>query len=250
MIELAAAWYSTLGSLQRSFAEPLRDLALTTTIGPLAALVLGGLGALAPCQISTSVGAVALIGRRPDARALLNGLFYVAGKATTYVILGLIFVLVGRAADASTIPAIQAIRKLLGPAMLLAGLALIGVIRPRGLPAIGSRIALIASDRVDPTRPLGAYGLGLAFGLAFCPTLFLLFFGLLIPLALASPAGAAYPALFALGTAVPVLVALVLLWAGIGGGTPSARAQRVLTRVAGVIAVLVGLNDTLLYWAL
>ncbi len=75
---------------------------------------------------------------------------------------------------------------------------------------IGERVAAAAAERLEPTRPRGAFVLGMAFALAFCPTLFLLFFGLLIPLTLASAGGLIFPALFALGTAAPLLALLGL----------------------------------------
>ena len=62
----------------------------------------------------------------------------------------------------------------------------------------------------------GAFLLGIAFSLAFCPPLFLLFFGLTIPMALASPFGAFYPATFALGTTLPLLAIAAALAVGFG----------------------------------
>jgi len=99
--------------------------------------------------------------------------------------------------------------------------------------------------------------MGGVFALAFCPTLFWLFFGLTVPLSLESPLWFIFPALFALGTSVPVLLlAGLLLRRGDRAGASSeaaarlARASRILTRVAGLIFIVVGLNDTLTYWAL
>jgi cytochrome c-type biogenesis protein len=251
MTEIARGWYEFLATLDGTLGEPLRALVASTTIGPLAALLLGILGALSPCQITTGIGAVALIGRRPTAGALVSGLAYAAGKATTYAFIGVLFITVGAAVDASAIPVAQVVRRLLGPLMLVVGLALLGVVHPRVGFAFGDRIARAAGDRLDPTRPPGAYALGVAFGFAFCPTLFLLFFGLLIPLALASPTGAVYPAIFALGTTLPVFVVLTLLWLGVGDSRGlTRRAEHLLTRLAGVIALLVGLSDTLVYWSL
>ena len=93
---------------------------------------------------------------------------------------------------------------------------------------------------------------GPAFALPFCPPLFWLFFGLPLPLALATPAGVVFPALFAAGTAMPVLAVGALLAAGapVGGGATLGRVGRVLTPASGLVFVLLGLNDTLIYWAL
>ncbi len=212
--------------------------------------ILGVIGALSPCQLTTGLGAIALIGRRPRAMQMLAGLAYVAGKATTYGVLGLLFVTLGGIVASSTIPVVEVVRRLVGPLMILAGLALIGVFRSRLRLGFGDRLAMFASDRLDATRPAGAYALGLAFGLVFCPTLFLLFFGMMIPFAVASPQGAVFPAVFALGTAAPVLVVLTLMWLGFGGGPPSRKLDVWLTRAAGIIALVVGLNDTIVYWSI
>jgi len=107
-------------------------------------------------------------------------------------------------------------------------------------------------ERVAPRSGMaGAFLMGGAFALAFCPTLFWLFFGLTVPLALDSPLGPAFPALFALGASVPVVLLGVLLArdrpevrVGLG------RAGALLSRVAGVAFIVAGLNDTLTYWTL
>jgi hypothetical protein len=52
---------------------------------------------------------------------------------------------------------------------------------------------------VKPGGAGRAYLLGLAFSLAFCPTLFWLFFGLTVPLALRSAGGWSFPGLLAAG---------------------------------------------------
>ncbi len=159
--------------------------------------------------------------------------------------------LAGSALATSSIPVIVAARKVLGPLMLVIGLVLIGVIRPRLPFAVGDRVALYASDRLDATRPGGAFLLGAAFSVAFCPTLFFLFFGLLIPLAVASPGGVAYPALFALGTTLPMLFVLGALALGAERWSAAGllqRAQPLLTQLAGFVLLIAGLNDTIVYW--
>lgn len=248
---LVGSWYGTLSILTRLFGEPIKALADGAGIPPVSAVLFGLLGALSPCQLTTGVSALALIGRRPSPSTLLAGLSYTAGKALVYALIGLAFVVVGSAVSTGSIPFIVTARKLLGPLMLIVGLALIGLIRFRMPFGFGDRLALYASDRLDATRPTGAFLLGAAFSLAFCPTLFLLFFGLLIPLALSSPGGAAYPALFALGTTLPMLAVLAALalgserWSVTGA---LARVQPRLTQLAGFVVLVAGLNDTVVYW--
>ena len=96
--------------------------------------------------------------------------------------------------------------------------------------------------------------LGTAFSFAFCPTLFLLFFGLTIPLALRSSVGVVYPGMFALGTTLPLLGLAGVLAAGAGATktylTVAGRLDTWLRPAAAAVLVLAGLNDTLTYWLL
>lgn len=254
MSDFVVHWYGFLSALGRALNEPVRSLADAVGFAPLTALLLGFIGALSPCQLTTGLGALALIGRRAEPRVFLAGLAYVSGKAVVYVLLGLLFVLLGEAAARGSIPLIQVARKALGPLMLVVGLALLGVLRPSLSFGLGERVAAYAGDHLDATRPYGAFLLGLAFGLAFCPTLFLLFFVLLVPLALASPGGAVFPALFAVGTTLPLLAVLGALAVGLAGARGATalvdRAEPFLTRLAGAVLVLTGANDTIVYWFL
>lgn len=254
MADAIAQWYGVLNTLNRALNEPIRAFADSASVPALTAILLGFLGALSPCQLTTGLSAVALIGRRVEGRPLLAGLIYTAGKGLVYAALGIAFVLLGQVAAQSSIPVLQLVRRALGPLMLVVGLALLGVWSSRVAFGVGDRLAAYAADRLDATRPRGAFVLGLAFGFAFCPTLFLLFFGLLIPLALASPGGVTFPALFALGTTLPVLAILGALAVGFGDRSRAmglvGRTQPFLTQLAGLLLIATGLNDTIVYWFL
>lgn len=249
---LVLSWYNVLGTFSRALTEPIQSLTQSAGFPPLTALLLGFLGALSPCQITTGLSAFALIGRPShEGRPLLAGFAYVAGKALVYALLGLGFVLLGNALSQSAIPVVVTVRRAIGPLMLLVGLALLGVWRWRVTFGLGETIAARAVERLDATHPRGAFILGAAFALAMCPTLFLLFFGLLVPLALVSPGGAIYPVVFALGTTLPLLGALALVALGLRGRTQAfGRLPRLVTRAAGLALLLTGLNDTILYWLL
>ena len=96
--------------------------------------------------------------------------------------------------------------------------------------------------------------LGLVFALAFCPTLFWLFFGLTVPLALKSAGGWSFAGLFAIGSSLPLLAVAALATAGAGAieGLVGSigRLERPLRIVAAVVLVIAGLHDTLVYWML
>jgi cytochrome c biogenesis protein CcdA len=113
--------------------------------------------------------------------------------------------------------------------------------------------AVAAGDGTAP-RAWPSFVLGLGFSLAFCPTLFVLFFGATLTMAARSAEGFAIPAVFALGTVVPLLGFVALALTGSRAADRLRRgirrANRPLRWVAAGLLVLLGLHDTLVYWFL
>lgn len=254
MREFVIEWYAALSALNAAVAAPLRDAGDAIGLPAFSALVFGLIGATAPCQLTTSAGALAYVargaahvgGRAAVARCVIA---YVGGKVLVYTAVGLVVIVAGR--ELVPIAAIVVVRKALGPLMIVLGLYFLGLVPLRF--SVGQGIA----DWIEARAGAGAGGaflLGAAFSCAFCPTLFLLFFVLTIPLALTSPVGVVYPALFALGTALPLLALSAVVAFGTGAFRPTVagtrRATAWLRPAAGVVLVLAGLNDTVTYWLL
>ena len=251
--EIALRWYVFTSSLSAGAMPAFQTLDARIGIPLITALLLGVLGAAAPCQLTQSVGMLAILGRRNAGRPRWQAAFaYLTGKALVYSALGLAAVILGAGLNEVAIPVFVAVRKALGPLMIVIGLVLIGVLRWSWAPGAGLAVRLraIAQDRGDGEPFL----LGVAFGFAFCPTLLSLFVGLLVPLALTRPDGVVYPTLFALGAALPLLALLGLLSVGAGAIQPYvrsfARGQRFVSLLAGLLLIVVGLNDTVVYWLL
>ena len=251
--ELASNWYAILSTLNASVAIPLGDLADGLGVPLISALLFGLIGATSPCQLTTSAGALAYVARAggPRRSVAANALAYLLGKALVYMIVGAVVILAGRQLAQSSIPVVVVARKVLGPLMILLGLYLLGWLPLR--LSLGHGLA----DWLEARGVSGAGGsflLGTAFAFAFCPTLFLLFFGLTIPLALRSPVGVLYPGVFAVGTTLPLLGLAGLMTAGAGatkGYLAGARQIDAWLRpVAAVVLIVAGLNDTLVYWFL
>lgn len=244
-------WYSFLSNLYLLFGVPLNDLARQLNMPIVSALLLGIVGALSPCQLTTGAAALAYLAPQvtQTGRLSANVMAYLAGKVFIYSLLGGAVLFAGFQFNDS-IPVIQTVRKTLGPLMLVLGLHFLGIVRFDFAP--GQRLSLWLEDRFAGSGVRGAFALGVAFSLAFCPTLFLLFFGLLLPLALTRPLGIIYPGLFALGTTVPLLVLAACLSIGVGSVGQTVRRAGSLDRgvrwtSAGVL-LLAGLNDTVVYW--
>lgn len=247
------AWYGWLSGLTQGLVIGLQALGDSVAVPAAAAVIFGLIGATSPCQLSTNLGALAYVTARPGGgKAIGLALAYVAGKVTVYSLVGAGGVLAGLQLQAVSIPVVVTARKALGPLMIVVGLSLVGLWSPR--ITLGRRLAERLQSGVKVSGGGGAYLLGLAFSLAFCPTLFWLFFGLTVPLALRSAGGWSFPGLFAIGSSLPLLVVATLVTVGAGavgrvlGSTR--RLERPLRLAAGLILVVVGLHDTLLYWAL
>lgn len=253
MREVVIAWYAYLSTFNSAVSLPIRDLADSLGVPVLSALLFGLIGATSPCQLTTNAGALAYLARSGGSggSVAVNAVAYLIGKALVYTVAGMAVILVGRELAQSSIPVIVVARKALGPLMILLGLHLFGLVPLRF--SVGGALADWLERRASGGVG-GAFVLGTAFSFAFCPTLFLLFFGLTIPLALASPAGAVFPAAFALGTTVPLLGVATALAAGAGAARDYLGGARridawVRPITAGVL-VLAGLNDTIVSWLL
>ena len=253
MSKLVLAWYGWLSGLTQGLVLSLQGLADSIALPAVAVIVFGLIGATSPCQLTTNLSALAYASARPGrSRPIGLALAYVAGKVTVYTLVGAAVVLAGLQLQAVSIPVVMAARKGLGPLMIVVGLALLGLWRPRF--SVGHHLASRLQGRMKGSGAGGAYLLGLVFSLAFCPTLFWLFFGLTLPLALRSAGGWSFAGLFAIGASLPLLAVAALVTAGAGAVEGLAgsmhRLERPVRIVAAAILVVAGLHDTLVYWAL
>jgi cytochrome c-type biogenesis protein len=249
--DMALALYSWANSVYGVLAEPINNLRLGVGVPAVGAFLLGLLAATAPCQLSTNTAAIAYFAKdAAEGRAWRRALLFLAGKTMVYLVLAGIAVWVFGGNFSAPGAFFVGVRRVLGPMMILLGLAMLGYLRLRaGLPTgAATRLQNWAETRGGA---VGDFSLGSAFGLAFCPTLFWLFFGLMLPSAIASSTGILFPALFALGTGVPLLLMLALIGSvgskrEVMGGIR--RANRALTITAGILLMLAGVYDTVVYW--
>jgi cytochrome c biogenesis protein CcdA len=250
---LMTQWYVVLSRFSAALTVPVGDLADRLQWPLLTVLLFGLVGAVAPCQLTTNLSAMAWVGSRAGAaRPGREALAYILGKVLVYTALGALAVAVGRELQAAAIPVAVVARKVLGPLMIVVGLGFLGIVRLRGSAGRGASAWL--QTRLPRGGALGAFLLGVAFSFTFCPTLFWLFFGLTIPLALGSTAGWAFPGLFAVGTVLPLLAFTALLMVGTdlaqGFVARVTRSRRLIGRMAGTVFILSGIHDTLTYWTL
>jgi cytochrome c biogenesis protein CcdA len=193
-----------LSGLANWLTLPISNLAEAINLPLVSALLFGVIGATAPCQLSTNVAALAFLSRGASQPSGLwsQTLAFVAGKATVYLLVGGLVVAAGLQIGQlgrTAIPIIVFARRALGPLLIVVGLFLLGVLKTQF--TFGGQFSAWLEEKVGRRRGLlPAYLLGVAFSFTFCPTLFWLFFGLTIPLAIASPGGLVFPGVFAVGT--------------------------------------------------
>ena len=249
--DIMREWYLILSQVSVALSVPVKQVADAVQFPLLTVFLLGLVGALSPCQLTTNLSAMAYVSRRVGAGQVWSEtLAYSLGKVLIYMLTGGAVIFLGLQLQQAAIPVVVVTRKVIGPFMILIGLGFVGLIRLRG--SFGRRIAAWLHSRLPERGVAGAFPLGVIFSFTFCPTLFWLFFGLMIPLAIISTAGWTFPALFALGTLLPLFAFTGLLSFG-GGGSPTwmdrlKASQRKINLVAGTIFVLAGINDTLTYW--
>lgn len=254
MNSLMTSWYLYLSQFSAWLSAPVNSLAGQVNLPLASALLFGVLGSTAPCQLTTNLSALAYVSRHASTsgQPMRTAAAYVLGKILVYTVVGGLAVSLGLSLNQIAIPVVVAVRKGLGPLLILIGLGFLGVFRLRG--GGGAALAAQLRSRLPQQGTWGAFLMGVAFSVAFCPTLFWLFFGLTIPLGLRSPGGWTFPGVFAVGTALPLLAFSALLGAGRGmaeSGLVRVKAVgKVVNRVAGGVFVLAGINDTLTYWAL
>lgn len=226
--------------------EWLQTLLDSSTTPALTAFLLGLLTAVSPCPLATNIAAIGFIGRNVESRRriFLNGLLYTLGRIIAYTVLGIVLILILR--EGASLFGIQKFigrygELILGPALLLIGLFMLFGSRLR-LPSFGFRGN---GEGLARKGGFGALLLGMLFAMAFCPTSGVLYFGMLIPMSATAAAGYLLPVLFALATALPVLiVAWILAFSVQRIGSFYGRMQTVqkwLNRIVGGIFVGTGI---------
>ena len=182
------------------------------------ALILGLMTAISPCPLATNITAIGFISKdiEDKKRIFTNGLLYTSGRAISYTAIGVILYF-----GASTFKVAKLFQtygeRFLGPLLIIIGILMLNIIKIKfpGFSGLSEKMA--SADKKSWWSPLL---LGIIFALAFCPYSGVLYFGMLIPITVASASGLYLPVVFAIATGLPVIIiAWILAFsvAGIGG---------------------------------
>jgi len=217
----------------------------------LSALLLGLITAISPCPMATNIAAIAYVNRRVKDRryAVITGLLYTLGRMFSYSIIGALIIAAGL-----EVPGVASFlqdfgEQVLGPLLIVVGVIMLNINRmPFSLG--GGRLSSIG-EKVANWGMIGGFLLGALFAIAFCPYSAVLFFGVLIPLALKSAGGVALPAVYAIGTGLPVLVFGVLISLGVARVSTwlnaVTRAEKIVRVVVSTIFIAVGIYLVMLW---
>jgi cytochrome c-type biogenesis protein len=214
------------------------------------ALWMGVLTAISPCPLATNIAAISFISRQTGQRRaiLFCGLFYTLGRTIAYVGLGII-IMAGLMATAQVSQFLQTyLNEILGPVLIILGMVLLGWIGPTlSLSLAGEGI----QKRAEKGGLLWSMILGVLFALSFCPVSAGLFFAGLIPLCIQHGSRVWLPALYGVGTALPVLVfAFLLAFAANYVGKVFDKltiVERWLRMGAGVLFIVAGIYYSLIH---
>ncbi|MBQ7855492.1 MAG: sulfite exporter TauE/SafE family protein [Alistipes sp.] len=226
--------------------EWLQSLLESSSTPILTAFLLGLLTALSPCPLATNIAAIGYIGKNIDdcKQIFRNGLLYTLGRVVAYTLLGV--VLIALLKGGSSLFGVQKFigrygELILPPALLLIGLYMLFGSKLR-LPSFGFNGN---GERFARHGGWGTFLLGVLFALAFCPTSGVFYFGMLIPMSATVTMGYLLPVLFAIATALPVLVvAWVLAFSAGQIGKVYGRMQAIqkwLNIAVGILFILIGI---------
>jgi cytochrome c-type biogenesis protein len=217
----------------------------------LSALFLGLVAAISPCPMATNITAIAYVSRRVTDRryAVMTATLYTLGRMISYSVLGILIIMAGL-----EIPGLASFlqdfgEEILGPLLIIVGLIMLNINR-LSFSLGGGKLSSIGGKVAD-LGMIGGLLLGILFALAFCPYSAVLFFGVLIPLALKTTGGVTLPAVFAIGTGLPVLVFGMLLSIGVSRVSTwlnaLTRAEKIIRVVVSIIFIGIGIYCVVLW---
>lgn len=178
----------------------------TSEIGILATFFIGLMTAISPCPLATNITAIAYASKRIDnsKHTIIVGFLYTLGRMLTYVLIASAIVWFGLNTQAIALTLQMYGDKILGPLLLIVGIIMLDAIKIKMFKSSDNLNKL--KEKLAQKGFLGSFLLGVIFALAFCPFSAVLFFGMLIPIALKAGDGIIIPSVFAFATGLPVII--------------------------------------------
>lgn len=243
--------YSLMAMFSQTISEPVTVFLHSSEHSPIiVALLLGLIGAVAPCQLTGNMSAVTFYGNRTVQMKNNWGeiVAFIAGKVVVFSLIGFLAWIFGQSFETKMTEYFPLFRKVIGPLLVVTGLVLLGIFKLRFLNRLTMYIPMALKEGKS-----GSFMLGASFSLAFCPTMFVLFFVWLMPTVVSTTYGFLLPAVFGIATSIPLILLFVLIWLFDAKKIIMKRSMkmgRMIQRIAGVVLVIIGLFDTITYWGI
>lgn len=221
----------------------------TSEIPIIAAFFIGLMMAISPCPLATNITAIAYVSKKLDnaKHTFLISIFYTLGRMFTYIALTFLIVWLGVNIQFIALGLQNYGAKLLGPLLIIIGIIFLDLIKFPQMKEYKTITQL--KEKLSEKGLLGAFLLGVIFALAFCPFSAILFFAMLIPLAINAKDFIFIPASFAIATGLPVIIFSLILTKSVS--TLSKTMNKVQTfekysrRIIAIIFILIGIYYTL-----
>jgi len=221
----------------------------TSNIPLVAAFFIGLMMAISPCPLATNITAIAYISKKLEnkRKTLLIGIFYTLGRMITYVGIASLIVWFGLNVQTISLNLQKYGENVLGPFLILIGIVMIDIFKIKFFK--GSSKLETIKEKLSQKGILGSFLLGVIFAFAFCPFSAVLFFGMLIPLAISTSDAIIIPSIFALATGLPVIIfSLILVYSISKLGMIMNKVQtfeKWMRRFVSIVFILVGVYYTL-----
>jgi cytochrome c biogenesis protein CcdA len=218
----------------------------------IAAFFIGLMTAISPCPLATNITAIAYISKKIGSgkKTLLTGFVYTLGRMFTYVLLASLIVYIGVNVQGISLFLQKYGERILGPLLIVMGLVMLNIIEIPNFK--GNKKIDGLKERLSEKGYLGAFLLGVLFALAFCPFSAVLFFGMLIPLALKFSDGILIPSIFAFATGLPVIIfSFILVYSVSKLGNIMNKVQtfeKLARHVVAFVFVIIGIYYTWKIW--
>ncbi len=222
----------------------------TSEIAVVSAFFIGLMMAVSPCPLATNIAAMAYLSRNLESahKIIISGLLYTFGRTVVYMFLAMLIVYFGINMMDMSLLLQSNYHILLGPSLLIFGVIMLEWVSFSGF-GIGGRKVENIKKQLAKQGFIGSFLLGVLFALAFCPFSAVLFFGMLIPLAIANSDSLFIPASFSFATALPVVFVAFALSSGANAvGKHIGKFQFIeqsVRRFAGMVFVLAGIYYTI-----
>lgn len=127
--------YSILSKISTFLSQPFFNMANSLESWPIVfTLILGLVGALAPCQLTGNISAIKLYGNSSIQKKIIwkEVFSFTIGKIVAFSFLGAMVWLLGKGIEQNLTFCFPWLRKMMGPVLIIVGIYMLGFIKLKG----------------------------------------------------------------------------------------------------------------------